>query len=511
MSLAILLGILLLGGIVAWQAERFNSNLPRWISLLTIASALLHLLNSVNNLNPHSLSVVPDPTVASSWLVHYSLEWIPRFGIRFELAMDGLSLLLVVLTLLLGLIAVAASWDEINFKQGLFQANILWTLAGVTGVFLALDLFLFFLFWEVMLIPMYLLIAIWGHEKKAYAAMKFFIFTQVSGLIMLLSIMVLAWQGNVATGHYSFSYFDLLALQLESPTSYYLMLGFFLAFTVKLPAFPFHTWLPDAHTQAPTAGSVLLAGILLKTGAYGLLRFCIPLFPEASMQFAPIAMILGAVGVIYGAILAFAQTDFKRLVAYSSVSHMGFVLLGLYAWNSLALQGAVMQMVAHGVSTAALFMMAGALQNRLHTRNMNQMGGLWHAMPRMGACAMFFAIASLGLPGLGNFVAEFLILLGLFAVNPWMTAIAALGLITAAVYSLWMMQKTFQGETHVKPEDQYKLVDFDGREMVSMAAMMIALIWLGLYPQPVLDIAQPVLDSLQGLVTFTPSITEVSL
>jgi NADH-quinone oxidoreductase subunit M len=506
MSLAILLLILVLGGIVAWQAERINTDLPRWLSLATISIALLYLFSVVSGLDTESFSAVPNPVLGSSWLIYYQLEWIPRFGISFELAMDGLSLLLVVLTLLLGLVAVASSWVEIDFKPGLFQANILWTLAGVTGVFLALDLFLFFLFWEVMLIPMYLLIAIWGHENKAYAAMKFFIFTQVSGLLMLLSIMVLAWQGNVANGSYSFSYFDLLPLQLDGRLGFFVMLGFFLAFTVKLPAFPFHTWLPDAHTQAPTAGSVLLAGILLKTGAYGLLRFAIPLFPEASMQFAPIAMGLGAAGVIYGAVLAFAQSDFKRLVAYSSVSHMGFVLLGLYAWNSLALQGAVMQMVAHGVSTAALFMMAGALQHRLHTRDMHKMGGLWHNMPRMGACAMFFAIASLGLPGLGNFVAEFLILVGLFAVNPWMTAVAALGLITAAVYSLWMMQVTFQGE----PDDSRQLDDFGSREMLAMSGMVIALVWLGLYPQPVLDLAQPVLDSLQGWLDHGTQLAELS-
>ena len=505
MSLTVLLLILLAGGLIAWQSERLNTDLPRWISLGTILLALLYLLGVVSGLDPESFTVVPNPGDGSSWLIHSKQEWIPRFGIGFELAMDGLSLLLVVLTLLLGFIAVASSWVEIDFKPGLFQANILWTLVGVTGVFLAMDLFLFFLFWEIMLIPMYLLIAIWGHENKAYAAMKFFIFTQVSGLLMLLSIMVLAWQGNVATGSYSFSYFDLLPLQLDGRLGFFVMLGFFLAFTVKLPAFPFHTWLPDAHTQAPTAGSVLLAGILLKTGAYGLLRFTIPLFPEASMAFAPIAMGLGAAGVIYGAVLAFAQSDFKRLVAYSSVSHMGFVLLGLYAWNSLALQGAVMQMVAHGVSTAALFMLAGALQHRLHTRDMHQMGGLWHNMPRMGACALFFAIASLGLPGLGNFVAEFLILLGLFAVNPWMTVIAALGLITAAIYSLWMMQLTFQGE----PDPSRQLEDFGRREMFTMAGMVLALVWLGLYPQPVLDLAQPVLDSLQGLLASRPEFAGV--
>jgi len=505
MSLVVLIIILIVGGLLAIFAERVGTHLPRWVSLATIVVALIYILGIVSSLPPEQLTITAGPNAASNWLIHLKLEWIPRFGISFELAMDGLSLLLVVLTLLLGLIAVSSSWVEIDFKQGLFQANILWTLAGVTGVFLALDLFLFFVFWEVMLVPMYLLIAIWGHENKAYAAMKFFIFTQFSGLLMLLSIVVLAWQASLANGSYSFSYFDLLGAQLNAKLAFWVMLGFFLAFTVKLPAFPFHTWLPDAHTQAPTAGSVLLAGILLKTGAYGLLRFCIPLFPQASMDFAPVAMAMGAAGVIYGAVLAFAQSDFKRLVAYSSVSHMGFVLLGLYAWNNLALQGAVMQMVAHGVSTAALFMMAGAIQHRLHTRDMHKMGGLWHNAPRMGACALFFALASLGLPGLGNFVAEFLVLVGLFAVQPWINALAALGMIGAAIYALWMMQLAFQG----KPDEEREFFDFGIREMTTMAAMMIALVWLGIYPQPVLDLAQPVLDSLQNIVGPASEITGV--
>jgi NADH-quinone oxidoreductase subunit M len=492
MSLMILITLLLLGGLAAWQAERISPTLPRYISLAIAGLALFYLGNIVSDIGLDQLSLPTHPGDPQSWLIHWRVDWIPRFGIGLELAMDGLSLLLVGLTLLLGLIAVSASWSEVDFKPGLFQANILWTLAGVCGVFLALDLFLFFLFWEVMLIPMYLLIAVWGHENKAYAAMKFFIFTQVSGLLMLLSIVILAYQASVVSGQWSFSYFDLLGVEIESRMAMITMLGFFLAFTVKLPGFPFHTWLPDAHTQAPTAGSVLLAGILLKTGAYGLLRICIPMFPEASAKFAPIAMTLGIIGIIYGAILAFAQTDFKRLVAYSSVSHMGFILLGLYAWNTLALQGAIMQMIAHGISTAALFMLAGALQHRLHTRDMQRMGGLWHQAPRMGACALFFAVASLGLPGLGNFVAEFLILAGLFAVQPWFTALAALGLITAAIYSLWMMQQTFQGA----PRDELEMADFDSREMLTMAVMMVALIWLGLYPQPVLDLAAPVIDGL---------------
>ena len=505
MSMAILILLLLAGGLAAWWSERISASLPRWLSLATVSLALLYLLLTVSALPLERFTLVPDPTRAQTWLMHLKLQWIPRFGIAFEMAMDGLSLLLVLLTLLLGLIAVSASWTEIEFKRGLFQANLLWTLAGVCGVFLALDLVLFFLFWEVMLIPMYLLIAIWGHEDRARAAMKFFIFTQVSGLLMLLAIVVLAWQGAAVSGSLSFSYFDLLGLPLEGRMAMLMMLGFFLAFAVKLPAFPFHTWLPDAHTQAPTAGSVLLAGILLKTGAYGLLRFCIPLFPEASMQFAPVAMTLGVAGVVYGAILAFAQRDFKRLVAYSSVSHMGFVLLGAYAWNDLALQGAVFQMVAHGVSTAALFMMAGALQQRLHTRDMGRMGGLWHQAPRMGACAMFFAVASLGLPGLGNFVAEFLVLAGLFAVQPWFTAAAAIGLITAAVYALWMMQQAFQG----RPDEQRVMDDFGQREMLTMFAMMAGLLWLGVYPQPVLDLVQPVLDSLQAVVGQTVGLAGV--
>jgi NADH-quinone oxidoreductase subunit M len=330
--------------------------------------------------------------------------------------------------------------------------------------------------------------------------MKFFIFTQASGLLLLLALVVLAWQGAALSGQLSFSYFDLLQLPLPPRLGFWLMLGFFLAFVVKLPGVPLHSWLPDAHTQAPTAGSVLLAGILLKTGAYGLLRFCLPLFPEASREFATTAMVLGVAGVIYGALLAFAQRDFKRLVAYSSISHMGFVLLGLYAFNSLGLQGAVMQMVTHGLSTAALFMLAGALQHRLHTRDMERMGGLWRLAPRMGGCAMFFALASLGLPGLGNFVAEFLVFLGVFAVSPALAAAAAVGMVGAAIYALWLVQRAFHGEAPA----ELRLVDFGNREMVAMYAMMAGLLWLGIYPQPVLDLTQPVLDGLVPL--FAPGV-----
>jgi len=492
MALLNLILILLIGGAVVWIAERFNPRLPKRLAIAIVLADLAYLASVVSSIPRDNFTLIPAANNVDTWLLSFKSEWIPRFGINFELAMDGLSLALVILTFVLGAVAIVSSWNEDNDRQGFFQANILWTLAGVIGVFLALDLFLFFLFWEVMLVPMYLLIAIWGHEGRAYASMKFFIFTQLSGLLMLVAILVLAKLHHSATGVYSFSYFDLLNTPMQSNIAFWLMLGFFIAFVVKLPGFPVHTWLPDAHTQAPTAGSVILAGILLKTGAYGLIRFTVPLFPEAALDFAPIAMLLGVAGVIYGAILAFAQSDFKRLVAYSSVSHMGFVLLGVFAWNALALQGAIMQMVAHGFSTAALFMIAGALQQRLHTRDMNKMGGLWHHMPKMGAVALFFALASLGLPGLGNFVAEFLVLLGLFKVNPWMTAAAALGLITAAVYSLIMMQKSFYG----KPDEALNLQDFGWLEMTAMGVMILALIWLGLYPQPLLDLVQPIIDSL---------------
>jgi NADH-quinone oxidoreductase subunit M len=459
--------VLLAGALIAGIAGRASARVGNLASLTVLAVAAL------------TLSVTP---VGSA----LELDWIPRFGISLTLGLDGLSFAMVALTLFLGVVALVSSWNEIDRHRGFYHFNLLATLAGVVGVFTALDLFLFFVFWEVMLVPMYFLIAIWGHEQRGYAAMKFFLFTQISGLLLLVAIMALVYVHYGDSGILTFSYAELLGAEPADGAGRWLMLGFFIAFVVKLPGVPFHTWLPDAHTQAPTAGSVILAGILLKTGAYGLLRFVVPLFPEAAFEFRHTAMLLGVVSIVYGGVLAYAQSDFKRLVAYSSISHMGFVLLGVFAWNTLAVQGAIVQMVAHGFSTAALFMMAGALQQRLHTREMSAMGGLWQRAPRMGALAMFFVVASLGMPGLGNFVGEFLVLLGAFEVSVPLTVFATVGIVIAAVYSLSLMQRAFQGEPNPAIAT---MPDFGAREMVVMLALMAALVWLGVYPQPLLDLA----------------------
>ncbi|RPD43217.1 NADH-quinone oxidoreductase subunit M [Chitinophaga barathri] len=475
----------ILGAFVAWLSSAVHRSAPRWVALLVMLAGLV--------LSAGLWWQVQDDVyfVGDHWLRTFELPWMPRFGISFSLALDGLSLLMVVLTFFLGALSVMVSWNEIKERVGFFHFNILFVLGGIVGVFLTMDLFLFYFFWEVMLIPMYFLIGIWGHANRTYAAFKFFLFTQAGGLLMLLSILGLYFIHHSLTGTFTFSYFELLHTQMPLEANRWLMLGFLIAFIVKLPAFPFHTWLPDAHTEAPTAGSVILAGLLLKTGAYGILRFVIPLFPEASHYFAPAIMLLGAIGILYGGKLAYAQTDFKRLVAYTSVSHMGFVLVGAFAFNALAYQGVVMQMITHGISTGALFMIAGSLYERLHTRELDRMGGLWPALPKMGVVTMIFVMASLGLPGLGNFIAEFLILAGSWQAAPWITVAATIGLVVATIYSLRIMQKVFFGSS----QREYTLPDLSLREMLMMVPLIIAIIWLGVYPQPVINVASRAMPS----------------
>lgn len=488
MILVWLIVIPLVAGILAWIVARWSPQSPRWISLVAVA---LDFFLTLDLWIRHGSTVTTGATTA--WLAEANLTWVPRFGVHFHLGVDGLSLLMLMLTFFLGLMSVLCSWTEVREHIGFFHFNLMWILAGIVGVFLALDLFLFYFAWELMLIPMYFLIAIWGHERRVYAAIKFLLFTQLSGLLMLIAILALYVMHHQATGVYSFQYGDLLDTPLAPEAERWIMLGFVLAFAVKMPVVPLHAWLSDAHSQAPTAGSVILAGLLLKTGAYGFLRFVLPLFPNAAHEFTPIAHVLAVIGIVYGAVMAFSQTDLKRLVAYTSVSHLGFVLLGIFSWNSLGWQGAVMTMICHGLSTGALFILVGAVQERTHTRHMDRMGGLWTTVPFLSGSALFFALASLGLPGLGDFVGEFLVLLGAYQLSVGITVVAALGILASTFYALRMVQRVFHGEN----TQRWQLPDLSPRETLIVAPIIVALLWLGLYPQPILNTFAPVMTSLQ--------------
>ncbi len=486
MILAWLIIIPLSGGLLAWLLDRKNSTAARWGSLAALALDTILLAGL--------WSATPSATALdrSAWLAELSLPWIPQLGVGIHLAVDGLSLALIALTLFLGIISVVCSWTEVRERVGFFHLNLLWILSGILGVFMALDLFLFYFFWELMLIPMYFLINIWGHENRVYASLKFFIFTQAGGLFMLISVLALYFIHGANTGQYTFDYPLLLGTTMSPGAAFWIMMGFVIAFIVKLPAVPFHPWLPDAHTEAPTAGSVILAGLLLKTGAYGLLRFVLPLFPEAVASISQGMLLISIIGIIYGAVLAFGQSDLKRLVAYTSVSHMGFVLLGIFVGSRTSLSGAVMQMVAHGVSTGALFIIVGMIQERLHTREMGAMGGLWSTMPRLSGAGLVFALASLGLPGFGAFVAEFMVLLGSFRAHVGITAAAASGLVLSAIYSLWIVQRAFHGDK----KEGLKSADLTPRETGVLTIMIIAILWLGLFPRPLLNMTEPVLRAI---------------
>src|SRR5271163_1417140 len=487
MILPSLVLILIIGGGASWIVSRRSEVAARWIA---VASLLTDLCVCFGIWVAHVRQTQSAPV---RWFVECDFAWIPQFGIRIHLAIDGLSLALPLLTYFLGIMAVLSSWTEIRERVGFFHFNLLWVLAGITGVFLAADLFVFYLFWELMLVPMYFLIGIWGHERRIYAATKFFLFTQLSGLLMLVAIISLAVLHQHATGVFTFDYEQLLHTTLSPRSGRLLMLGFVVAFAVKLPAFPFHTWLPDAHTEAPTAGSVILAGLLLKTGAYGLIRFVLPLFPGPTRDLAPLMMTIGVIGILYGAVLAVGQTDLKRLVAYTSVSHMGFVLVGVFAGNQIALEGAVIQMISHGISTGALFVLAGLLQERLHTREIAEMGGLWETMPALSGAGLVFAMASLGLPGLGDFVGEFLVLLGAYRAHVGLAVVATLGLLAATLYGLKFAQGVFQGPNL----HRWSLPDLRGREWTILGPMMVCLLWIGLYPQPVLNLVRSSIAAVQ--------------
>jgi NADH-quinone oxidoreductase subunit M len=398
--------------------------------------------------------------------------------INYHLGADGISLFLVILTTFLTVISILCSWSSIQKRVKEFFIALLLLEVGVVGVFLSLDLFLFFLFWEVMLIPMYLLIGIWGHDRRIYAAVKFILYTMAGSILMLVGIL---WLYN-ATGTFDLptiqNALQTGALVLPRGTETLLFLAFFVAFAIKVPLFPFHTWLPDAHVEAPTAGSVMLAGVLLKMGTYGMIRFCLPLFPIASKKFATPIAVLAIIGIIYGALVALVQPNLKKLVAYSSISHLGFVVLGIFAFHPISIQGAVFQMLAHGISTGGLFLLVGMLYDRRHTFEMSQFGGLATPMPRLAAFFLFVVLSSLGLPMLNGFVGEFLILLGTYQVRWSWAAWAATGVILSACYLLWSYQKVFYGDITV--EKNRTLPDLSARERAILVTMAVITLWMGI-------------------------------
>lgn len=421
-----------------------------------------------------------------------SIPWIKAWGINYALGIDGISLFMVLLTTLLMPLCVLSSWNYIDHHHKSYYGLLLALMAGVNGVFLATDLFLFYIFWEVMLIPMYFLIGIWGGSNRHYAAFKFFIYTMAGSLLMLVAIIYSVWWLKVQTGVWSFSFDHLAANALTlSPRGGWLFAAFALAFAIKVPIFPLHTWLPDAHVEAPTAGSVLLAGVLLKMGTYGFIRLANPFFPFAAMSSTAttIVVALAVIGVVYGALVAMVQPDIKKLVAYSSVSHLGFVMLGLWAGTVEGTQGALMVMIGHGFSTGALFLLIGMLYERRHTREIAAFGGLAKVIPIFSFIFILVALASIGLPGLNGFVGEFLVLLGSFAKHPTATIIATTGVIFAAAYLLWALQRmVFQ---KLDSEANSGLMDLNRRELLILLPLLAGIVWMGLYPAPVLRKLEP--------------------
>ena len=433
-----------------------------------------------------SLGVLIDFDVAEAgFQLGTEAEWIPEWGIGYTTGIDGISLWMVMLTTFLMPLGVLASWS-ITKRAKPYFIFLLALETGMLGVFAALDMFLFYLFWEATLVPMYFLIGMWGYGNRIYAAMKFFLFTLVGSLLMLVAILFLYFN---AAADPTFDYRALLDSDFALGTQRLLFLAFFASFAVKVPLVPLHTWLPDAHTEAPTAGSVMLAGVLLKMGAYGLIRFGIPLFPDAAKELAPWIIVLSVIGITYGAFVAMMQRDLKRLVAYSSVAHLGFVVLGIFVGSVRGMSGGILQMVSHGLSTGALFMLIGALYDRRHTRLIADFGGLARVVPVLSGVFLFVALSSIGLPGLNGFVGEFLILLGTFLSYRWWVIPAAFGIVLAAIYLLWAYQRVFQGPvTHTENEG---MKDLDRRELVMLAPILALIVAIGVYPKPFLERIEP--------------------
>lgn len=423
------------------------------------------------------------------------IAWIPSFGIDYHLGVDGISVLLVLLTTFLCPLCVAATWSDIQEKVKEFLICFLFLEISMIGVFCALDLFLFYIFWELMLIPMFLLILVWGSPaRRKYAAIKFFLYTMAGSMFMLVGILVLYFYNGKVTGNYTFDLTKLMSLDLPFNYQFWLFLAFGIAFAIKVPMFPFHTWLPDAHTEAPTVGSVILAGVLLKMGTYGFVRFNLTLFPNATVYFVQIMAILAIIGIIYGAFMCLVQSDMKRLIAYSSVSHLGFVMLGIFALNHQGISGGMIQMINHGLSTGALFLLVGMIYERRHTRLIAEYGGIATPLPKYATFFMIVTLSSIGLPGLNGFIGEFLIMFGAFKTKWWWGVLAASGVILAAWYMLWLYQRVFFGK--VTNEENLKLKDLSPREVWTLVPLIVFIVWIGVHPNTFLSKMEPSIDRL---------------
>ncbi|MEZ5360444.1 MAG: NADH-quinone oxidoreductase subunit M [Candidatus Zixiibacteriota bacterium] len=436
--------------------------------------------------------------VATGMQFEVNIPWIEQFGIGYHLGIDSISLLLILLTTFLTAIAVLSTFNAVAHSHRGFYISILLLECGMLGVFSTLDLFLFYVFWEVMLVPMYFLIGIWGGVRRIYAAIKFVLFTMIGSLLMLVAILVIYFHYFGLYGEYTTDLTKLVGMPIAQNLQFWLFAAFGLAFVIKVPMWPFHTWLPDAHVEAPTAGSVILAGVLLKMGTYGFIRFCMPMFPIATFEFIPVIAVLSVIGIIYGALVAMVQKDIKSLVAFSSVSHMGFVMLGLVTLNLQGVQGSILQMINHGVSTGALFLLVGMIYERRHTRLISEYGGLASQMPVYSTFFMIVLLSSIGVPGTNGFVGEFLILLGTWSFNKVYAILAASGVIFAACYMLWMYQRVFYGKVE-NPANQ-KLVDLSLREKVVLVPLVVMIFWIGIYPKPFFQLLEPSVKAVMAQV-----------
>jgi NADH-quinone oxidoreductase subunit M len=472
----------------------------RWIALLASLASL-----------SFSLLLLGYDVGGGEFQFREDLPWIEAFGMRYTLGVDGLSVVLVLLTTVLSAVSILYSWEPIQTRIKEYYISLLLLMVGMLGVFVALDLFLFYVFWEISLIPMYVIIGVWGGPRRIYATVKFVIYTLVGSLLMLVAILAVAIAHAAAGNSFTFSYEALRGFPYADGLQALAFVAFFLAFAIKVPMWPFHTWLPDAHVEAPTAGSIILAGVLLKLGGYGFLRYSLPLLPDAAVTFAPIIIGLAIVAVVYGALVSMVQPDLKKLIAYSSVSHMGFVMLGAFVFNEQGLQGAVFQMISHGVTTGALFLLVGIIYEQTHDRLIAHMGGLNARVPHYAAIFGLFTFASIGLPGLSGFIGEFLVVLGAFRFNGWVAAATMLVVIISAVYMLWMFQRVFftvpsGWMRHAWPT----LRDMNRNEWLSLAPLILLAVALGVYPGPVLEITAAPVDRIidavngAGLTGFGP-------